>query len=90
MNVYPQFQYYDSDAESEGSNNDQEFYRNGDVGVVSPGPGWSKDYGNKNFGQCFHFICGENFIFICFKLIILCCHTRKSITDALSLPGDVN
>ena len=30
---------YDSDAESEGSNNDQEFYGNGDVGVVSPGPG---------------------------------------------------
>ena len=42
MNVYPQFQYYDSDAESEGSNNDQEFYGNGDVGVVSPGPGWSR------------------------------------------------
>ena len=39
MNVYPQFQYYDSDAESEGSNNDQEFYGNGNVGVVSPGPG---------------------------------------------------
>ncbi|KAM7451397.1 Maguk P55 subfamily member [Porites harrisoni] len=46
----PQFQCYNSDAESEGSNNDQEFYGNGDVGVVSPGPGWSKDYGNKNFG----------------------------------------
>ena len=46
----PQFQCHNSDAESEGSNNDQEFYGNGDVGVVSPGPGWSKDYGNKNFG----------------------------------------
>ena len=46
----PQFEYYNSDAESEGSHNSREFYGNGDVGVVSPGPGWSKDYGNKNFG----------------------------------------
>lgn len=47
----PQFQYYNSDAESEGSHNSQEFYGNGDIGVVSPtGPGWNKDIGNKNFG----------------------------------------
>lgn len=47
----PQFQYYNSDAESEGSHNSQEFYGNGDIGVISPtGPGWSKDIGNKNFG----------------------------------------
>lgn len=46
----PQFQYYNSDAESEGSHNSQEFYGNSDVGVLSPGPGWSKDVGNKNFG----------------------------------------
>lgn len=53
----PQFEYYNSDAESEGSHNSQEFYGNGDVGVVSPtGPGWNKDYGNKNFG-----ISGKNF-----------------------------
>ena len=47
----PQFQYYNSDAESEGSHNSHEFYGNGDVGVVSPtSPGWNKDIGNKNFG----------------------------------------
>ena len=47
----PRFQYYNSDAESEGSHNSQEFYGNGDIGVVSPtGPGWNKDIGNKNFG----------------------------------------
>ena len=47
----PQFQYYNSDAESEGSHNSHEFYGNGDVGVVSPAsPGWNKNIGNKNFG----------------------------------------
>jgi len=47
----PQFQYYNSDAESEGSHNSHEFYGNGDIGVVSPtSPGWNKDIGNKNFG----------------------------------------
>lgn len=46
----PQFQYYNSDVESEGSHNSQEFYGNSDVGVLSPGPGWCKDVGNKNFG----------------------------------------
>ena len=46
----PQFEYYNSDAESEGSHNSQEFYGNGDVGVVSPGLGWNKDVGNKHFG----------------------------------------
>lgn len=47
----PQFQNYNSDAESEGSHNSGEFYGNGDIGVVSPsGPGWNKDFGNKNFG----------------------------------------
>ena len=47
----PQFQYYNSDAESIGSHNSHEFYGNGDVGVVSPtSPGWNKDIGNKTFG----------------------------------------
>lgn len=47
----PQFQYYNSDAESEGSHNSDKFYRNGDIGVVSPtDPGWNKDVGNKSFG----------------------------------------
>jgi len=47
----PQFQYYNSDAESEGSHNSHEFYGNGDIGVVSPtSPEWNKDIGNKNFG----------------------------------------
>ena len=45
----PQFEYYNSDAESEGSHNSHEFYGNGDVGVVSPA--WNKDVGNKNFGM---------------------------------------
>lgn len=47
----PQFEYYNSDTESEGSRNSHEFYGNGDIGVVSPtSPGWNKETGNKNFG----------------------------------------
>ena len=47
----PQFEYYNSDTESEGSRNSHEFYGNGDIGVVSPtSPGWNKEIGNKNFG----------------------------------------
>ena len=46
----PQFEYYNSDAESEGSHYSQEFHGNSDVGVISPGSGWSKDIENKNFG----------------------------------------
>ena len=44
------FEYYNSGSESEGSSYSQEFHGTGDIGVVSPGQGWSKDIGNKNFG----------------------------------------
>lgn len=46
----PNFEYYNSGSESEGSSYSQEFHETGDNGVVSPGSGWSKDIGNKNFG----------------------------------------
>ena len=46
----PNFEHYNSDSESEGSSYSQEFHGNGDIGVISPGPGWTKDIGNKNFG----------------------------------------